>query len=118
MEIFGKAPYEDNLEELSRLQQTSLVTDYMNRFEALLNGIDDHSKEAIISFFIGRLKQEIRTKLKIDQPISLTKEFTAVKIFESKKGQKYYSKTLLCGPKSEPILKTPLTDMTIVPIIC
>lgn len=39
-ESFGPSTFEDKLEELSRLQQTTTVAEYMARFEALLNKVE------------------------------------------------------------------------------
>lgn len=44
-ERFGASVFDDKLEELSRLQQTSSVTNYLEQFEALLNEAS-HQSEA------------------------------------------------------------------------
>lgn len=39
-ERFGMAEFENKLEELSRLQQTSTMAEYLERFEGLLNEVE------------------------------------------------------------------------------
>lgn len=65
--------YEDRLGELSRLQQTSSVAEYMARFETLLNEVDGQNEEALILYFIRGLKPEIKKQLKINRPNTLRK---------------------------------------------
>lgn len=59
-ERFGSSAFEDKLEELSRLQQTGTVAAYMAQFESLLNEAEGQSEEALITFFVGGLKPEIK----------------------------------------------------------
>lgn len=70
-ERFRGSVYVDKLQELSRLQQTSSVVVYLEQFEELLNGVTDQSEAALISFFIGGLKPELKRELKITEPTSL-----------------------------------------------
>lgn len=116
-ERFGASVFEDKLEELSRLQQTTSVAEYMARFEALLNDVSGQSEETLLTIFIGGLKQEIKNQLKINRPTTLRKALATTKVHEANKGYKYnkYGGTQLY-PKSEPLLKTPPAG-TGVPIV-
>lgn len=51
-ERFGESAFDDKLEELSRLVQTSTMAEYMGRFEALLNEVEGQNEESLISYFI------------------------------------------------------------------
>lgn len=89
-ERFGVSDYEDKLEELSRLQQTSIVAEYMTRFETLLNEVDGQIEETLISFFIGGLKPEIKRQLKLNRPTTLRKALVVAKVHEANKGYMAY----------------------------
>lgn len=67
-ERFGSFAFDDKLEDLSRLQQTGTVAEYMAQFEGLLNEVEGQSEETLITFFIGGLKAEIKGQLKINRP--------------------------------------------------
>lgn len=58
----------DKLQELSRLQQTSSLFVYLEQFKKLLNGVSGQSEAALINFFIGGLKAELKGELKIREP--------------------------------------------------
>lgn len=88
MERFGDSPFEDKLEELSRLQQTTTVAEYMARFEVLMNEVDQ-SEEALISYFVRGLKQEMKKQLKINRPTNLRRALTMAKVYESNKNYKF-----------------------------
>lgn len=72
---FGTSPYEDCLEKLSRLQQKSSVNEYIGDFEHLLNEITGQPEEAIVTFFVGGLKPELKKQLKIVRPTTLRSAF-------------------------------------------
>lgn len=83
LERFGILAFDDKLEELSRLQQSTSVAEYMAQFEQLMNDVEGQSEETLINFFIGGLKSEIRNQLKISRPSTLRTAFATAKIFES-----------------------------------
>lgn len=87
-ERFGGSAFDDKLEELSRLQQTGTVATYMAQFKSLLNEIEGQTEEALITFFIGGLKTEIKNQLKIVRPTSLRKALATTKVYEANKGVK------------------------------
>lgn len=87
-ERFGGSTYVDKLQELLRLQQTTSVAVYLEQFEELLNGVSGQSEAALISFFIGGLKPELKGELKIREPETLRKAFSLAKVFEEHRGLK------------------------------
>lgn len=62
---FGSLTYEDPMEALTRLQQTSNVVAYKGHFEALSNRIRDLSGNHNLSFFLSGLKDEVRLPMKM-----------------------------------------------------
>lgn len=108
-ERFGESAFDDKLEELSRLVQTSTMAEYMGRFEALLNEVEGQNEESLISYFIWGLKLEIKNHLKINRPTSLRRALAVAKVHEGNKGYKAYKYGgSPYNPKSGPIIKTPL----------
>lgn len=116
MERFGESPFDNMLEELLRLQQTTTVSEYMARFEALMNEVDQ-TEETLINYFIGGLKTEIKKQLKVTRPISLRKALAMAKVYESNTNYKNKGSGNSFYSKSDPILKNPPTEATTVPII-
>lgn len=110
---FGCSAFDDKLEDLSRLQQTGTVDEYMAKFENLLNKVEGQSEEALITFFIGELKTEIKSQLKIARPPTLRKALAAAKIFEANQS----GKTWKNYNKIESILKSSPAEGLAVPII-
>lgn len=115
-ERFGGSAFDDKLEELSRLQQTGTVAAYMAQFENLLNEVEGQTKEALITFFIGGLKLEIKNQLKIMRPTSLWKALETTKVYKANKRSKTW-KNFPPINRSEPILKTPPAGGPAVPIV-
>lgn len=58
---------------------------YLERFEELLNDIGGQSEASLISFFIGRLKLELKSELNIIKPTSLHKAFSPAKVYEAQR---------------------------------
>lgn len=86
-EWFGTDIFEDKLEELTRLQQTSTVANYIDRFEALLNKVDEQDEKSLITYFEGGLMKELRRQLKISRLGTLREAFTTTKVYEAHLGQ-------------------------------
>ncbi|KAF5471876.1 hypothetical protein F2P56_008640 [Juglans regia] len=79
---FGPTAYDDPMEALTRLKQTSSVAMYKAQFEALSNrlrGLSDHHK---LSCFMSGLKDEIRLPIRMLNPINLGAAFGLAKIQE------------------------------------
>ncbi|XP_059449450.1 uncharacterized protein LOC132180588 [Corylus avellana] len=82
LERFGPLGYDDLMEALSKLKQTTSVDDYKEKFEALSNrvrGIDDQNR---LSCFLGGLKNEIRLPVRMFKPQSLLAAYGLAKVQE------------------------------------
>lgn len=72
--------YDDPMEALHRLSQTSTITEYKTQLEVLSNRIRvlyEHNK---LSCFISGLRDEIRFQVKLLNPFSLNSAFGLAKI--------------------------------------
>ncbi|XP_042980307.1 uncharacterized protein LOC122310468 [Carya illinoinensis] len=79
---FGPTAYDDPMEALTRLKQTSSVAAYKSQFEALSNrlrGLSEHHK---LSCFMSGLKDEIRLPIRMLNPINMGATFGLAKIQE------------------------------------
>ena len=74
--------YEDPLESLTRLKQSSSVVVYIGQFEALSNKIRGLSNSHKLSYFLSGLKDEARLLVKMLNPKNLNGAFGLVKIQE------------------------------------
>ena len=79
---FGSFAYEDPMEALTRLRQTSNVINYKAQFEALSNRIRDLSENHKLSCFLSGLRDEIRLPVKMLNPKTLNEAFGLAKIQE------------------------------------
>ena len=79
---FGFSAYEDPLEALTRLRQTSNVIGYKGQFKALSNRIRDLSENHKLSCFLSDLRDEIRLPIKMLNPKTLNEAFGLAKIQE------------------------------------
>ncbi|KAF5477262.1 hypothetical protein F2P56_003913 [Juglans regia] len=68
---FGPRAYDDPMEALTRLKQTSTVAVYKGQFEALSNRLKGLSETHKLSCFLSGLKDEIRLPLRLLNPVSL-----------------------------------------------
>jgi hypothetical protein len=78
---FGPA-YDDPMESLMRLRQTSTVADYTMQFEALANRLRGFSEPNRLSCYLSGLKDEIRLPLRMLNPITLVAAFGLAKLQE------------------------------------
>lgn len=65
---FGTDTYDDPMENMMKLRQTSIVKEYKGQFEALANrlkGLDEGYK---LSCFLSGLKDEIRLMVRMLNP--------------------------------------------------
>lgn len=86
-ERFGVPNFENKLEDLSRLQQSSMVADYLEKFEELLlNTVGRKSKQILITYFVGGLRPDIKSKLKNLWLEILQQAFAAAKVYEAHPG--------------------------------
>lgn len=86
-EQFGIDIFENKLEELTRLQQTTSVANYIDRFEALLNEVDGQDEKALITYFGRGLTEELRRQLKISRLGTLREAFATAKVYEAHLGR-------------------------------
>lgn len=90
----------------------------MTQFETLLNEVEGQSEESLISFFFKGLKPKIKKKLKLVWPPTLRKALTTANVYEANK--KYKGRKgggCACRVKTEPLIKTALTNTLAVHIV-
>jgi hypothetical protein len=78
---FGPA-YDDPMEALMRLRQTSSIAAYTSQFEALSNRLRGISEKNRLSCFLNGLKDEIRLPVRMLNPASLVAAFGLAKLQE------------------------------------
>jgi hypothetical protein len=74
--------YEDPMESLVKLRQTTTVTEYTSQFEALSNRLRGISDKNRLSCFLSGLKDEIRLPLRMLNPVTLAAAFGLAKLQE------------------------------------
>lgn len=112
---FGTSSYDDPMEVLTKLRQTSIVALYKAEFEAISNRIKCLSHLHKLSCFLSGLKDKIRLPVRMLNPQTLNEAFGLAKIQEeyvwsNKKSigyQQESGKTSILGlPKSNAMLDT------------
>ncbi|KAL5746499.1 hypothetical protein ACOSP7_027645 [Xanthoceras sorbifolium] len=83
---FGPTDYEDPLEALTRLKQTTTVFAYQEEFEKLSHRVDELPEKILAGCFIAGFKDDIRLDVKIKQPRSLTYAIGVARLIEERKG--------------------------------
>ena len=79
---FGTSAYDDPMEALIRLKQTTTVVSYKGNFEILSNRIKGFFESHKLSCFLSGLKDEIRLPVRMLVPKSLNDAFGLAKIQE------------------------------------
>lgn len=79
---FGPSAYDDPMECLTKLKQTSIVSNYKTQFENLSNRIKGLSEPHRLSCFLSGLRDEIRLTVRMLNPSSLHQAFGLAKIQE------------------------------------
>jgi hypothetical protein len=74
--------YDDPMEALKKLQQSSTVAEYMAQFEALSNRLRGISDRNRLSCFLGGLKDEIHLPLRMLSPQTSVATFGLAKLQE------------------------------------
>ena len=77
---FGATTYDDPMETLTRLRQTTSVSLYKAQFEVLSNRIKGLSATHKLSCFLSGLRDEIRLPMRMLNPKSLNEAFGLAKI--------------------------------------
>ena len=112
---FGSTAYDDPMEVLTRLRQTTTVALYKAEFEAISNRIKGLSPMHKLSCFLSGLKDEIRLPVRMLSPQSLNAAFGLAKIQEeyvmscrrNMKNQQDSGKNSILGlPKSNGVVET------------
>lgn len=92
------------------------MANYLEQFESLLNEVSNQSETSLIRFFIGGLKSELRSELKIGRPTTLRKAFSLAKLYEAQ--QSFYRDSGGGVPSArEPLIKQLPQTTTPVPIV-
>ena len=110
---FGSIAYDDPMEMLTSLRQTSIVAMYKAKFEAVSNRIKGLSPLHKLCCFLSGLKDEIRLLVRMLNPCTLNEAFGLAKIqeeyvFSCKKSTKFQQET---GKGS--ILGLPMSNVVI-----
>lgn len=79
---FGPSQFDDPMEALTRLKQTTSLSLYTSQFEILTNRVTGLSERQMLSCFISGLKDEIRIPVKMFNPRSLGAAFGLAKLQE------------------------------------
>ncbi|KAF5450607.1 hypothetical protein F2P56_030941, partial [Juglans regia] len=79
---FGSSSYDDPMEAITRLRQTSTVSAYKTQFEVLSNRLKGLSENYKLSCFLSGLRDEIRLPVRMLHPQSLNTAFGLAKIQE------------------------------------
>ncbi|XP_075650145.1 uncharacterized protein LOC142620705 [Castanea sativa] len=79
---FGPSSYDDPMEALTKLKQTTTVAVYKSQFEMLSNRIRNLSEPHKLSCFLSGLRDEVRLAVRMQNPRTLTAAFGLAKIQE------------------------------------
>lgn len=59
------------------------MLDYIDRFEAFLNEVDNQDEKSLITYFRGGLSDDLRRQLKITRPNTLLEAFATATVYEA-----------------------------------
>ena len=79
---FGSSPYEDPMEALIRLKQTSIVKEYKSQFEAISNQLRGLAESYKLSCFLTGLREDIQFMVRTLNPSNLHIAFGLAKMQE------------------------------------
>ncbi|GJT42534.1 putative mitochondrial protein [Tanacetum coccineum] len=96
--------YDDPIVELKNLKQTGSVQTYQEAFEALLNRVD-LPEPVVVSMFMGGLKPEVGTPMRMFQTTTLSKTYGLARMQEA-------TNTILKPRYNTPLLPTPKQSTT------
>ena len=68
---FGPSDYEDFDEALAKLRQTGTIREYQTQFERLAARVRNWPEKALLGSYIGGLKEEIQSDVKLFHPTTL-----------------------------------------------
>lgn len=81
---FGPSDYEDFDEALAKLCQTGTVREYQAQFERIASQVQKWLEKALIGSYIGGLKDEIRSEVKLFRPTTLVHATSLARLQEEK----------------------------------
>ena len=80
----GTSQYEDHQGSLSKLTQTTTVSEFQTAFEDLMNKVTGISEQLLISFFITGLQPNIRREMMLTRPATLMEAFALARAYEAR----------------------------------
>ena len=81
---FGPFDYEDFDEALAKLCQMGTVREYQAQFERIASRVQEWPEKALIGSYIGGLKDEIRSEVKLFRPTTLVHATSLARLQEEK----------------------------------
>ena len=79
---FGTTSYNDPMESLTRLKQTSSVVAYKGQFKAISNRVRSLSEPHKLNCFLSGFKDEVRLPVRMFSPKTLNEAFGLAKMQE------------------------------------
>jgi len=79
---FRPTDYDDPLEALSHLRQTTIINAYQETFEKLSYKVDELLKKNLVDCFITGLKDDIQLDVHVKQPKTLSKTISVAYLIE------------------------------------
>ena len=107
---FGPSSYDDPMEALTKLKQTTIVAVYKSQFEMLSNRIRNLSESHKLSCFLSGLRDKVRLVVRMQNPRTLNATFRLAKIQEEylstcKKVYRPFSESSRSNWQEQPIEK-------------
>ncbi|KAF5475692.1 hypothetical protein F2P56_007468 [Juglans regia] len=111
---FGPSVYEDAMEALTKLRQTTTVEAYKSDFEHLSNQLHGLAESYKLSYFLDGLRKDIRYMVCMMRPTSLLTAFGIVKMQEENMvALKRIVRIPMGSPKPQWALPEPTTKMSV-----
>lgn len=87
-----------------------------------MNDVAEQPKPTLITYFVGGLRSELKSELKIMKPATLRQAFSAAKMFEAHPRRRHLSwrppyKPVVSGGSAGPLLRTPPESTKMVLIV-
>ena len=107
---FGPSSYDNPMEALTKLKQTTIVAVYKSQFEMLSNRIRNLSESHKLSCFLSGLRDKVRLVVRMQNPRTLSATFRLAKIQEEylstcKKVYRPFSESSRSNWQEQPIEK-------------
>ena len=108
---FASATYEDPTGLLCKLQQRTMVNNYLSEFEALANRIIELPPSIALSCFISGLNPAIRREVQVLQPVSQAVAYARLQEEKKNDARRSFCPSSVTGVTSSsrpPLLPTPV----------